>query len=243
MMESETSRQDIRLVTDAPGYLLLLHVAGGRARVMYPGKTTRPSSLPAGEYDLKALDADLPWHYERGGIIVATWSKTPIRTGEFVHHGHWAVGELNKTAFLSDAMQASINLATRLGASEDLQAASVEYNGGGTVTGAETLAHGRRSGMERAESIESLVYRNLVRIQGKCPAGSRDVDGAGETCRRPEDLRNRPSVVRKPLPDPAPPSNRPIYTPPAGRVQPAAPAPQRTSPPPASAPDKPRKPL
>ena len=44
---------DISLTTPSSGFLLLVHVAGGKVRVMFPGRPTRSAELAAGEYNVE----------------------------------------------------------------------------------------------------------------------------------------------------------------------------------------------
>jgi hypothetical protein len=231
--EAAPESPDIRLVTLKEGYLLLLHVSGGNARVMFPGKPMASPALAGGEYNLDRLGADLPAAYGRGGIIVAAWSDTPIRTREFVRYGHWAISELNRSAFLADPTAATIALARRLGATPE--AATVAY---GSVADAlyqeDVASHRFRTGP--GDDLDWKVYQNLVRIMGRCPSGTRDITGAREFCSRPATISSRPSlspITTMTRPEPANSPSRPQYSPPPAATRPPA-QPPRASTPPAS---------
>ena len=206
--------QNVRLVTPAQGHLFLLHIANGNVRVMFPGKPSRSPALPEGEYDLKLLDAELPYRYEMGGIILALWSDAPIRTDEFVRHGHWAVNDLSREAFKRNPQAESIALARRLGASPQLLAAEVKYNlDSYEARSGDASARGGYARLAN-DSLSWRVLNNFLRIQGMCPSGSRDVTGAGEYCTvtrvvaRPG--RSKPAGV--PLVES--PASRPVHQPP-----------------------------
>ena len=223
---------DIRLVTPADGYLLLVHVISGTARVMFPVKPGASAALPAGEYNLRRLGTELPFSAGvRAGIVVAAWSVSPIRTGEFVRYGHWAVSDLSRQAFFSDPAGATIALATKLGATPGM-AVAVEY---GSVAGdqeksEEVAVRNYRSGRS---SQEWLVYQNLSGITANCPAGTRDVTHAGEACSQtyspPPPRSKRPPLL--PTQEPEERSTRPVYSPPPANPPPAA-APRPVTPPP-----------
>lgn len=229
--EEHPESPDIRLITPRNGYLLLLHVSGGNARVMFPGKPTATSALPGGEYNLDRLGADFPAAYGRGGIMVAAWSETPIRTREFVRYGHWAISDLNKSAFRADAAAATIALASRLGATPE--AVTVEYGMVGTATfQGEVASRGYRLGPE--SNLDWKVYQNLFRILGQCSRG-RDVTGAREYCSvlSPPPRSSLVPVTTMLRPEPRDPPTRPQYSPPPANTRPMA-QPPRPSTPPAS---------
>jgi hypothetical protein len=231
---------DLRLVTPADGYVLMLQVVDGEARVMFPDRPGASAALRGGEFNLEQLGARIPYANGRqGGEIVAIWSETPIRTEEFVRYGHWAISTLNRREFREDPTAATIRLATRLGASSGT-AASVEY-GGGDLVPRDTLRAGTYRG--DGESYEWKVYRNLVRIQAGCPVGSRNATGSGEReycASTPDRLRRSPrpasdELVRQ-LPPPSlsasartamrpapPPVSRPVSPPPGERRPPRPP--------------------
>ena len=231
---------DIRLVAPGDGYLMVLHVAGGRVRVMFPRKVGGSSAIAGGDYTLDRLDVNVPYVFGKGGgIIVAAWSPSRIRTEEFVRHGHWAVSDLDRGAFSADPAVATVELATQLGATRGAVAA-VEYGAVGTAPEQVIRTYVR----DPRDNYQWRVYQNLVRIQGPlpCPAGTRDVTGAGESCSSPADSRRsapraRPAQVGEPAYVPP----RPLQSPDAIRSSP--PSPPATSrpanpPPPESKPSK-----
>lgn len=230
-MPGEDDSPDIRLVTPASGYLILLHVSGRSVRVMFPGRPSASAELAAGEYDLDRLNADRPWGFGRGGTIVAAWSATPIRTRELVRYGHWAVSDLNRDDFKADPVHATIHLARRLGATEEVLTVSVDYRS--AVSGAYHASH--QPGIIGGDDLTWRAYQNFARLQRLCPSGTRDVTGAGETCSSPSTARRTPRRSA-PLPEyqPPDPPNRPIYAPaPVARPLPAA-EPRPSTPPPPS---------
>ena len=226
--------RDIRLVTPSDGYLLLVHVISGTAHIMFPVKPGGSAALPAGEYNLRRLGTELPFsNGARAGIVVAAWSASPIRTGEFVRYGHWAVSDLSRRAFLADPAGATIDLATKLGATPGM-AVAVEY---GSVAGEQVVADNpavRNYRSDRLVTQEWLVYQNLIRITGNCPAGTRDVTGAGEACSSPpsppRERALRP-VTSMPTSEPVERPTRPVSSPPPVNPPPAA-APRPETPPP-----------
>jgi hypothetical protein len=239
LVQGEQPRtRDISLVTSRDGYLLLLHVASGSVRVMFPVKPGASSIFPSGEYNLDRLGGEIPWANGRGaGIIVAAWSESLIRTDEFVRYGHWAVSDLNRRAFIEDPAAATIALATRLGATPGA-AAAVEYGSiGASSQGAPSENQAIRTiRQDGSGSLEWLVYQNLIRIQGRCPSGTRDVTGSGEYCSAPQEAPRasplRP-VTDLPRTEPADRPSRPVYRPPPVNPPPAA-APSRPATPPPS---------
>ena len=235
--QGDSPYRDLRLVTSRDGYLLVLHVSSGSVRVMFPTKPGAASGLSSGEYDLDRLGTEMPWANGRGaGIIVAAWSPTPIRTGDFVRYGHWAVSDLSRRAFTEDPAAATIALMTRLGATPGA-AATVEY---GSVAAPRVSAPPQEVAVrvvrqDRSDNQVWLVYENLFRIQGICPWGTRDVTGARESCSSPEDLSRRtPYRPTSDMPPPAPaePPRRPIYTPPPASPPPPAVTSRPATPPP-----------
>jgi hypothetical protein len=231
VQEPDASRPlDVQLATPGDGYLLLLHVIDGSVRVMFPGKPTATSALPAGEYNLERLSADEPWAFGRGGTIVAAWSATPIRTGELVRYGHWAVRDLNREDFRADPKAAAVALARRLGGDPAALAVSVEYDGPDL-----SLNRSAYSSQQpyRGDTVDLAVkvIRNLLQIQGNCPSGTRPTI-SGEYCTPP---RERPRGT--PPPREAPPVDqpaRPIYAPPVTSPPPPATPARSTTPPPPS---------
>jgi hypothetical protein len=205
--EEASNSPDIRLVTPDDGYLLLVHVVGGRVGILYPGKPTVSPALAAGEYNLARLAAGRPWDLGRGGTIVAAWSATPIRTRDFVRYGHWALSEIDRTEFRADPEAATLALATRLGASPAALSASVEYAGPALW---ETRSAYGRGQTYRGDTLDLAVkvWRNYARIQGICPSGTRDVTGAREVCSPPPPpgraVRQVPVPVGEPYVPPRP---------------------------------------
>jgi hypothetical protein len=224
----------VRLVTPEDGYLMLLHVADGGVRVMFPLKIGGSPALPAGHYTLDRLGIDMPWDNGRNaGMIVAAWSPTPIRTGEFVRYGHWAVSELSRRAFKEDPAGAAIELVTRLGATPGAVAA-VEYGSIRTMAASRETSsrtYSRASG----DDYSWKVIQNLIRIEGRanCPSGTRDVTGAGESCSRLSDQpRNFPRVAPSAEPAYVPP--HPLQSPATARSAASSPPVTPSSPPPAA---------
>lgn len=169
-----------------------------------------------------------PWSFGRGGTIVAVWSATPIRTREFVRYGHWAVNDLDRDEFRTDPVQATRQLAHRLGATTEVLTVSVDYR---TAVSGESYAT-RQPGITRGDDQGWRVVENLARIQRRCPPGTRDVTGAGETCSSPSPAR-RSSPRRAILPEyqQPNPTHRPVYDPvpaypsPAAQPRPSTPTP------------------
>lgn len=226
---------DIRLVTPSDGYLLLLHVIGGTARVMFPVKPGSSAALASGEYNLSRLGTKMPFAQGRpAGIVVAAWSKTPIRTGEFVRHGHWAVSDLSRDAFTYDPAGATIDLATKLGATPGM-AVAVEYGSVAEYREESDDLAIRNYRSDGRDNQEWLVVQNLIRITGNCPAGTRDVTGAGEACYSPpsppRERALRP-VTGMPTSQPVERPGRPLHSPPAANPPPAAAPPRPATPPP-----------
>lgn len=235
--DNAPNERDITLVVPADGYLLMLQAVDGDVRVMFPVKPGSSSELRAGEYDLAELNTKIPYANGRSrGEIVAVWSKTPIRTEEFVRYGHWATTSLSRQEFKRDATSATIDLAARLGGSSGM-AASVEY--GRRVTYQDTVHVSSYRG--DGEPLEWKVYRNLVRIQGNCPAGTRDVIGSGEYCSAPARPRISPKRTADPEQVYVPP--RPVQAPAATRSTPPPPPATRPATPPPATGGSPRKPL
>lgn len=227
--DSAPNERDIQLVVPADGYLLMLQTVDGDVRVMFPVKPGSSSELHAGEYDLARLHTKIPYANGRSrGEIVAVWSKTPIRTEDFVRYGHWATTSLNRQEFKRDATSATIDLATSLGGSSGM-AASVEYGRGVTYQDTVQVSSYRGDG----EPLEWKVYRNLVRIQSNCPVGTRDVSGSGEYCSAPSE-RPRSSPKRTADPEQVYVPPRPLQAPAATRsTPPPPPATRPATPPPA----------
>jgi hypothetical protein len=220
---------DVRFVTPRDGHLMLVHVANGNVRVMFPVKTGGSSAIAAGSYTLDQLGVRIPWANGRGaGVLVAAWSPTPIRTDRFVRYGHWAVSQLDRKAFLEDPAVATIELVTQLGATPG-SVASVEY--GSIRSVADSWETGSRSYVaSRGDDYPWKVYQNLLRIQGpaRCASGTRDVTGAGEFCSPPpEPPRSAPRVRRE---------QEPVDVPSRPPIAPAAPRSSSSSPPPAPSP-------
>lgn len=236
--EEDPRAADIRLVTPSDGYLLLLHVSGGSARVMFPAKPGSSSALASGEYNLDRLGTDLPWANGRGaGILVAAWSETPIRTNEFVRYGHWAVSDLSRRAFTEDPAAATIALATKLGATPGM-AVAVEYGSVARSVGGESenLAI-RRIRRDGSDNYDWLVYQNLARIQGTCPSGTRDVTGAREFCSPPPPPpreRSLRPIAPVPTSEPGERPSRPVYSPPPANPPPSIAPTRPATPPPSS---------
>ena len=236
--DNAPNERDIKLVVPADGYLLMLQTVDGDVRVMFPVQPGSSAALRAGEYDLAQLHTKIPYANGRSrGEIVAVWSKTPIRTEDFVRYGHWATTSLSRREFKRDATSATIDLATRLGGSSGM-AASVEYGRGMTYEDTVHVSSYRGDG----EPLEWKVYRNLVRIQGNCPVGTRDVIGSGEYCSAPSE-RPRSSPKRTADPEPVYVPPRPLQAPAATRSSPPPPPPatRPAAPPPAER--RPSKPL
>ena len=234
---------EVRLMTPTDGYLMLVHVANGKVRVLFPIRTGGSSAIAGGDYTLDQLGISIPWANGRGaGVIVAAWSPTPIRTDQFVRYGHWAVSDLERKAFLEDPAVATIELVTRLGATPG-SVTSVEYGSIRTVSEPRVTAS-RSYFASNRDDYPWKVYQNLIRIQGpaRCSAGSRDVTGAGESCSAPpEPPRSSPRRVVEPASVYDPP--RPLQSP-ASRAAPSPPPPasRPATPPPAERPPS-RKPL
>jgi hypothetical protein len=215
--------RDIRLVAPGDGYLMVLHVTGGQARVMFPAKVGGSSAIARGDYTLDRLDVNVPYVFGKGGgIIVAAWSPSRIRTEDFVRYGHWAVSNLDRGGFSADPAVATIKLATQLGATGGAVAA-VEY---GSIRTAphEMISH--TYVRDPTDNYQWRVYQNLVRIQGPlpCPAGTRDVTGAGESCSSSADSR-RSAPRARPVQEREPPyvPPRPLQAPDAIRSSPSTP--------------------
>ena len=232
---------DVRLMTPRDGHLMLVHVANGSVRVMFPVKTGGSSAIAGGNYTLDQLGIRIPWaNGRRAGVLVAAWSPTLIRTDQFVRYGHWAVNDLERKAFLEDPAGATIELVTQLGATPG-SVASVEY--GSIRSIADSRETSSRSYVSSTrDDYPWKVSQNLIRIQGpaRCTSGTRDVTGAGETCSPPpEPPRSAPRVSRDQEPVDVP--SRPPIAPAAARSSlPPPPAPRPEPPPPSER--KPPKP-
>jgi hypothetical protein len=211
--EDGTRSLDLRLVTPADGHLLLLHIVRGDVRVMFPGKPASSSALPAGEYNLDRLSAEKPWAFGRGGTIVAAWSAAPIRTGELVRYGHWAVSDLDKGSFRSNPTVAGLELARSLGGDPSTLSVSVEYDGPALTATRSAYASGQTY---RGDTLDLAVkvWRNYARIQGICPSGTRDVTGAREFCTAPSAPRRAVRQIVIPESEPPAPPARVLYAPP-----------------------------
>lgn len=232
---------DVRLVTPGDGYLMLLHVVGGRVRVIFPVKTGGPSALHAGDYTLDQLGIDMPWDHGRSaGVIVAAWSPTVIRTHEFVRYGHWAVSDLSRKAFTADPAIATIDLVTRLGATPGA-VASVEYGSiGGVAAPVETAS--RSYAPRNADDYPWKVYQNLVRILNNCPSADWDLNGEPCAARQvsPRPSRHAASP-EEPGQEPGDRPGRPVYNPPPPVRSTQPPRVERPAPPPPNPPAPGRK--